>query len=283
MSFGNPAYGDHTGYVKIDLPFTSDLDAVNETLFGFGTNGGEEYVARTVMTSVNELDWSTRQDALRILFVAGNEGADQDPQVSVQQATQAAMSRGIIVNTIYCGDDGDVVSASWRNVAAMTNGIYASIDQNSAAIANVATPMDQKLTELNQALNDTYLPFGAAGHRRRENQLEQDKNASAMSVPAIASRVVTKAGRLYDNAQWDLVDAVKAGKQLDEIDTKDLPAPMRSMNDEEREGFVRQQAEKRDTLKTKIQALDKDRRAFIDKERRLRADAAPAGLDEVIQ
>ena len=39
VSYGNPEYGQDTGYVRIDLPFTSDLDAVNQTLFGFGTNG----------------------------------------------------------------------------------------------------------------------------------------------------------------------------------------------------------------------------------------------------
>ena len=37
LSFGRPSYGEQTGYVSIDLPFTSDLDAVNETLFAFGT------------------------------------------------------------------------------------------------------------------------------------------------------------------------------------------------------------------------------------------------------
>ena len=51
MSYGNPEYGQNMGYVRIDLPFTSDLDAVNRTLFGFTTNGGDEYVARAVSTS----------------------------------------------------------------------------------------------------------------------------------------------------------------------------------------------------------------------------------------
>ena len=60
-----------------DRIWTSDLDAVNETLFAFGTDGGEEYVARAITTSVNELGWSDNPDALKILFVAGNEDAMQ--------------------------------------------------------------------------------------------------------------------------------------------------------------------------------------------------------------
>ncbi len=283
VSYGNPGYGQHTGYVRIDLPFTSDLDAVNQTLFGFGTNGGEEYVARVVSTSIARLAWSTGQDALRILFVAGNEAATQDPQISIRQATQMANAKGIVVNTIFCGDENDNISAGWREVASMTNGLYASIDQNSAAVANIVTPQDEKLTELNQALNETYLAYGESGFRFRANQLEQDKNASAMSSTAIASRVATKAGFLYNSSAWDLVDAVKSGQPLEEIAVEDLPDNMQSMDDEEREEFVKKQAEKRDAIKAEIITLDKDRRDFIAIERERMAQTAPKGLDEVIQ
>ena len=283
VSYGNPEYGADTGFVRIDLPFTSDLDAVNQTLFGFSTNGGDEYVARVVSTSVSQLAWSAEQDALRILFVAGNEAATPDPLISVRQATQLANARGIVVNTIYCGNANDSLAAGWREVASMTNGLYASIDQNSAAVANIATPMDEKLTKLNQALNDTYIAYGEAGERYRENQLDQDRNAGAMSSSAIASRVVTKAGKLYDSSKWDLVDAVNSGKALEEIEVENLPVPMQAMDNEEREAFVKEQAGKREALQAKIRELGKDRRAFIENVRKKQAGSAPKGLDEVIQ
>jgi len=283
VSFGNPEYGAGSGYVRIDLPFTSDLDAVNQTLFSFGTNGGDEYVARAISTSIEQLAWSTRQDSLRILFVAGNEAATQDPQISMLQATQLANARGIVVNTIYCGSDNDGLAAGWRNFATMTNGLYASIDQNAAAVANIATPMDQRLYLLNHELNETYIAYGDAGERYRENQLDQDANAGAMSPAATASRAVTKAGNLYDNTVWDLVDAVESGVVLEEIETESLPEPMKTMTAAEREEFVSVQAEKREMLQAQIQELGKNRRAFIENERQKRAADAPKGLDEVIQ
>ena len=283
VSYGNPEYGADTGFVRIDLPFTSDLDAVNQTLFGFGTNGGDEYVARVISSSIKQLAWSTEQDALRILFVAGNEAATQDPLISVQQATQMANARGIVVNTIYCNDDNDDLAAGWRDVATMTNGLYASIDQNSAAVANIATPMDRKLSELNQALNDTYIAYGDSGERYRENQRDQDENAAAMSSAAAASRVVTKAGNLYDSSKWDLVDAVGSGTALEEIEVENLPEPMQTMNVEEREEFVNEQAQKREALQVEIQELGNSRRTFIADERKKQAEDAPKGLDEVIQ
>ena len=32
LSYGNPTYGEQAGYVRVDLPFTADLDSVNATL-----------------------------------------------------------------------------------------------------------------------------------------------------------------------------------------------------------------------------------------------------------
>jgi hypothetical protein len=283
LSFGRPGYGVESGYVRVDLPFTSDLDAVSETLFAFETDGGDEYVARAVTTSVNELEWSDNPDALKILFVAGNEAATQDPQISTRAATRAAISAGIVVNTIYCGSDNDNIAAGWRDVAAMTNGMYASIDQNAAAVANISTPMDKELAELNQELNGTYLAYGTAGHERRANQLEQDAYAGAMSESALASRAVTKAGELYDNSGWDLVDAVEAGASLEEIEPEKLPEEMQSMNDEQRQEYVGEQSRKREELQARISQLDNDRRDYIEKERALRVQDEDKGLDEVMQ
>lgn len=283
VTFGNPDYGAESGFVRIDQAFTRNLDAVNQTLFSFATNGGDEYVARAISTAVDQLDWSTEPDALRILFVAGNESARQDPQISVLAATQMANAKGIVVNTIYCGDEDEGLSAGWQDVATMTNGLYASIDQNSAAVANIATPMDNRLTELNQALNDTYIAYGDIGEQSREQQLKQDANASRMSGATAASRVVTKAGKLYDNSEWDLVDAVGSGMTMDEFAAENLPASMQPMSAEERQEFVSEKADQRAALQAEIQDLDRGRRDYMEAEKKKLAADMPQGLDEVIQ
>ncbi|MDA0994097.1 MAG: VWA domain-containing protein [Proteobacteria bacterium] len=152
LTYGNPSYGEASGYVRIDMPFTRDLDAVNRTLFSFGTDGGDEYVSRVVHRSVTGLAWNESPDALKILFVAGNEEANQDPHISVEIASQLATNKGIVVNTIYCGNEDDNIVAGWREFSAMTNGMFASINQNASAVANIATPMDDELVRLNGAM-----------------------------------------------------------------------------------------------------------------------------------
>ena len=280
LSYGSPSYGEQAGYVHIDLPFTADLDAVNATLFAFRTDGGDEYVARALQTSLDNLHWSQDADALRVLFVAGNESAEQDPRLTIDAATAAAVRRGIVVNAIYCGADHDAVASGWRRVATSTNGLYASIDQNAAAVANVATPFDEELAALNIELNATYLAFGAAGERGRANQFAQDGNALAMSPAAAASRTVAKASELY-RAEWDLVDAVQSGTALADIAADELPPELQELDLAEREAHVREKAARRDELQRRVGELATERSRYLD-ERRQQLAGEPAGLDTAI-
>lgn len=283
LSYGDPEYGVQSGFVRIDLPFTSDLDAVSKTLFEFTTDGGDEYVARVVQTAVDDLNWTTEPDAMRVIFVAGNEGAHQDPQLAVLQATTAAASSGITVNTIYCGSETDGDAPGWRQVATSTNGIFASINQDTAAVANIATPMDQELANLNKELNETYVAFGQEGVAAQENQIEQDVAVATMSAPAMASRAASKASPLYRSESWDLVDAVQSGKSLEEVAVKDLPEEMQEMETGQRAAYVEQKARQREKVQGRIQALADERQDYIKKERaKLDADEEK-GLDEVIQ
>jgi hypothetical protein len=278
LSYGSPSYGEQAGFVRVDLPFTADLDAVNATLFAFRTDGGDEYVARAIQTSLDRLQWSQDPDALQIVFVAGNEGAEQDPQLTLERATAGAARRGIVVNAIYCGSDNDADAAGWRRVAANTNGLYASIDQHAAAVANVATPFDARLAELSDELNATYVAYGAAGERGRANQVAQDGNAAAMSPAAAASRAVAKAGELY-RSEWDLVDAVQSGKALAEIPAAELPAELQALPPAEREAYVREKSERRDDLQRQVGELAAERSRYIAEQT---PDAAEPGLDAAI-
>lgn len=282
LTYGNPSYGEQSGYVRIDMPFTRDLDAINRTLFSFGTNGGDEYVSRVVHRSVTDLNWTEDSDALKILFIAGNEAANQDPAISVELATELATNSGIVVNTIYCGDEDDNIVASWREFSSLTNGLFASISQNASAVANIETPMDVELARLNNELNATYVPFGKDGDQYKANQVAQDENAAVMSMPSVVSRTVAKVSGLYKNSEWDLLDALDSGVELEEMDVADLPEPMQSLNEEERKVFVGELSDKRESVTAEIAELGKQRQNYITEERaRLSADAE-SGLDDAI-
>jgi len=102
-SYGHNNYPADRGWVRKDLDLTTDLDSVYQKLNGLTTFGGEEYVARVCRDAIAEQKWSTEKKALRLIYVCGNEPADQDKQVHLKDVAQQALKADIIINTIYCG------------------------------------------------------------------------------------------------------------------------------------------------------------------------------------
>ena len=268
LSFGNDGNNEENGWVKVETPFTEDLDTVSQKLFGLTTNGGTELVGRVVQTSLEELDWHAADETLRMIFVAGNESAEQDDQVAVRTICEGANARGIDVNSIYCvyGDDDGEVMPGWRDVARFGNGEFATIDQDNGSVV-IATPYDQRLVALSAELNETYIPFGDAGEAGCSNQAAQDTNAQQLNSANAASRAATKASKLYSCGSWDLVDAVRTGEvDLAEMNEQDLPEDMRALTHAERVSRVAAMQERRTSLQSLINELDERRQALLRQE-----------------
>lgn len=279
ISYGNTAHNPQAGWVKKELDLTSDLDKVYAKLFELRTSGGEEYVARAVTVATNDMSWSQDQSALKIVFVAGNESAQQDPKISVETAISGAREKGILVNTIYCGNARNTEAGGWAQVAALGHGKYASIDHNNIVAVN--TPFDAELGKLNGQLNGTYIAYGSRGGEGLAMQAAQDKNAAAASAPAAASRVAAKSSGLYSNESWDLVDAKKKGKSVKDLRAEELPVEMKPMTTVEREKFVEEKSRERAQIQQKIAEISRKRDEYIKTERS--KTGGPANLDDAMK
>lgn len=281
-TYGNTGHGAASGFVKLETAFTKDLDALYQTLHSVRTNGGDEYVARVTQAAMDELAWSSDPKALKIMFVAGNEAATQDPKLDVQAVAKKAISKGIVVNTIFCGSPTDPEATAWAKVAKAADGKYAFIDQASG-VKVASTPMDDELATLSRKLNETYVGYSPAAAPRMEAQKASDSAAASMGAGVAASRAQAKSGALYDNSEWDLVDARKKGKKLDEVETKNLPAPMQAMSAPEREKYVDEMAKKREAISKEITALSAKRAEFVKKEEAKQAKPAAGSLDAALK
>ena len=273
LAYGTPSYGAHTGWVRVESDLTDDLDTVYEKLMSLRTNGGTEYVARVTSYAVNELSWDDRNDTLRMIFVAGNESADQDPQIRTAGVARTAATRNVIVNTIYCGREGNSDSAGYRRFASLAHGRFAAIDQSSG-VRTVNTPYDGDLARLSGELNGTYLAYGARGAEKAANQRRQDANAATLAPSVAAERARAKSSRLYRNHSWDIVDALieKKGFKLEDLEADELPAEMREMSNEEAEVFVKETAKRRSEIQSEIKRITRLRSEHVAKEK---ADRAP--------
>ncbi len=269
LTYGNDGHPADGGWVRVDSPFTDDLDVISQKLFALTTNGGTEYVGRVLQSSA-QLDWSPSGDSLRLVVVAGNESADQDREVPFRDMCKALIGRGIMVNSIYCGPPADEIAPAWREVALLADGQFAAIDQNDGTIV-ITTPFDDELAALSASVNETYLPFGAGGAEGAMNQSLQDDNAASLNSMASAQRAATKAQGVYF-CGWDLVDACGGGQvKLEDLTAEQLPESMRALSLDERREHVAAMAAKRASIQDRIRELSDKRSDFVTGEMKARA------------
>jgi hypothetical protein len=279
--YGNNSIPSEVGYSRQLLPFTTDLDRVSEVLFALKTNGGDEYCGAVIERATKELAWSEGQGALRVVYIAGNEPFTQG-SVDYTLACKAAVSRGIIVNTIHCGSHDDGVDGKWKDGAVLADGRYVSIDQNQK-VAAIEAPQDGEIARLGAELNTTYIAFGSDGRRGSSNQSAQDSNAENVGRFAMTSRVVTKASSNYSNSGWDMVDAQKeATVKIEDVKVEDLPENMRRMTVAERKAYVQAKAEERARIQKRIAELGAARDQYVAQERKKQAAAGAETLDSAI-
>ncbi len=278
LTYGNDGLNAENGWVNVEAPFTEDLDSISQKLFALTTNGGTEFVGR-VMQKALTLEWTPGLENLKLIVVAGNEGANQDTQVPFGDMSRKAIAQGIMVNSIYCGNPTDSLAPEWKEVATLADGHFAAIDKDNGTVV-VSTPFDEELVSLGTAINATYISYGARGVEGAACQTAQDVNASNMNSATAASRAATKGCAIYDNRHWDLVDACKQTEfKLEEVKEEDLPEIMRPMTLEERRAYVKQQESSRAEIQQKILNLQANRTAYIEEQIKTAAVDASKSFD----
>ena len=284
-SYGHNSYPKGNGWVRKELDLTGDLDEVYAKLNGLKTGGGTEYVARVTRDALNEQKWTDEKNSLRLIFVCGNEPVDQDKEVHLADVAKLAHSKGVIINTIYCGPENHPEYPGWKNYAKDCGGEGAFISQDKARSTAIATPFDKDLAELSGKLNTTYLAC-KSDEKRAANQSVQDANAGAAAPAAAAERAVSKANGLYRNGDWCLVEKFQNDPNFDltKIKEEDLPDELKKLKPDERMAFLKKKLEERVELQKKINDLAGKRAKHIEEETKKQPkDAGEKALDEALR
>ncbi len=274
--YGNDGLPAASGHVRQVLPFTSDMDEVSEALFQLTTNGGQEYCGTVIQKSLSNLGWSRHDKAVRMIFIAGNEGFNQGAY-PYPSACADALEKDVIVNTIFCGDCNQGIELQWKDGAMRTGGHYNCINQNEVT-TYIETPYDARLQQLNDSLNQTYLPFGQQGHAKRELQIAQDQNAGQYGQANAANRATFKASSSYKNTSWDLVDAYQEDEAVLE-EAEALPEALNGLSEAEIKTKLKNLEQQRAAVQAQIRDISKERQAYIDAQRRKAGQEADSNLE----
>ncbi len=279
--YGKSSLAAASGWVRRIQPLTTDLDKISEELFALRTNGGDEYCGWVIRDAVNDLAWSAEGNVYKAIFIAGNEPFTQGP-VNYAESCKAAITKGIIVNTIHCGGEGEGINTKWKDGADLADGKYLVIDQNRAVVS-IEAPQDKEIAKLGVELNKTYLAYGVEGKLGAGRQVSQDAAVATLAPAsgAVAQRAVAKASVNYRNSSWDLVDAVKEQKaDVTKLKAEELPAEMQKLSVEERKTYVETKSKERAEMQAKIQALNQEREKYV--AARMKEVAGTNTLDAVV-
>jgi hypothetical protein len=277
--YGKSSIPASEGYLRQIVPLSTDLDRISEELFKLRTNGGSEYCGKVIDVATRDLQWVESNNHLKVIFIAGNEPFTQG-RVDYKEACKKAITNGIIVNTIFCGNYRQGIDTKWKDGADLADGKYMNIDHNQK-IVHIDAPQDKEIVALGKKLNATYVAYGRMGIQKKERQKMQDSNAASVKGGAAVQRSVTKASKQYNNAGWDMVDAEKEGKiKVEEMEEAALPAEMKKMTVKQRKEYIEKKRNERQKLQKKINELRKARDKYVaEKRKKMAGDQT---LDEAI-
>jgi hypothetical protein len=224
--YGRPENNSNDGFVKQISPFTNDLDLLFKELINLRTNGGDEYCGHVMYSSLTQLSWDSSVNSYKVIFIAGNESFLQG-DVAFTKACEEARKKGVVVNTIYCGNKDQGIKESWNLGAECGNGSFSNIDQNAEPLI-IPTPYDTTIITLKSKLNETYIAYGRRGALEYESMLQADTlplynivDPTKIDSFVVAQYVIAKSNKLlYNNPQWDLIDATEKNPGI--IDTLDM-------------------------------------------------------------
>lgn len=280
--YGNNNQPVENNYIRLVQPLTRDLDEVSKQMFALKTNGGEEYCGAVIRRSLSDLTWDSDPKTYKAIFIAGNEPFTQGP-VDARSACKDGFAKGIIINTIHCGKRDEGISGSWHDGSALAGGKFMIIDQDRA-VCHIPAPQDKKISDLGIELNKTYLGYGKLRQDAAAKQQEVDYAAAEnKAAGADVQRAVCKASHNYSNVSWDIVDAVRDKKiDVSTLPKDELPESLRGLNAEELKSRIEEASRQRAAIQSQINALNKEREAYIAAEQAKQAAAGTKTLDQVM-
>jgi len=272
IRIGLVAYRDKGDqYVTRTFDLSENLDSVYEKLLSFTADGGgdgPEHVLMALEDSIERMAWSKTVGTFKVVYLVGDSPAHKEygDTPALEKLAQAAVRRGVVINTVQCGRQSDT-EAEWRRLARLSEGRYLPIPQDGGMVT-VATPYDGRIAELNSRVESTMLAYGS---RRREASamFAQAKSVSAMaSAPAAAERAIFTAGLASAgrgaSADMDLVRGTEEGKvDVAKLEKEQLPDELRNLSPEQRRQRVEQFAKEREACRGQISELSLKRSRWL--------------------
>jgi Mg-chelatase subunit ChlD len=294
IKIGIVGYRDRSdAYITTVTEMTDDLDQVYKNLMDFRANGGgdtPESVNQALFDAVHKNNWNMdkvngKDKTYKVIFLVGDAPPHMDyfKDVKYQTTCKEASNKGIIINTIQCGNLRGTKEI-WMEIASLTNGHYFRVSQGGDS-RDYKTPYDKEISKKSRELHKTKIYYGDKKfHLKNRNKLgaieEIYSKAKLSSIAKRSSYNMTKSGKKNLIGSQELIDSVSTGKvKLKDIKVKELPLNMQKMNVKERTNYISEKNSERMRLYRELRELNKKRQNYILKIVRKEKDKGKNSLD----
>lgn len=253
------AYRDRgDAYVIKPFELTNDIQGIYGNLMKIEAEGGgdtEESVNEALDHAVRKLNWTTDDNAKRIIFLVGDAPPhmDYDNERQYPEILKRAKTEGIVVNTVLAGDDPDTRKI-WKEIAQTGNGRFVAIPQDGGRVTVIETPFDNDIIIIQRKIDETIVPYGT----QRAQEAVQDKVSTRAEAPAPSavenSKYYARKGGKKEvvTGGGDLLDAIRNGDvTFDALKDDELPADLAGKTKDQ----IKAEVEKRTTVR---EALEKE-------------------------
>ncbi|HEX9996895.1 MAG TPA: vWA domain-containing protein [Abditibacterium sp.] len=263
---GFVAYRDKgDAYITQVHDLSADLDKSFATLDKFEAGGGgdtPEHVQAGLHDAVTKLSWGKSGSGnanYQVIFLVGDCPPHFDYKDGINYKTdlERAARRGILVNTIRCGDNAETEKI-WLDIAKRGMGTYLSLPQDGGTIS-IPTPYDGAMAKLADELESTTVAF-----RGKEARQRASAASNAVALPAAkAERGAFNAKSAQIYGSFDATTAVASGRRAESIKDSELPEKLAKMPKKERVAYLNKQAARRKIVQKQMAQLEKKRAAFL--------------------
>ncbi len=273
-------------YITKVYDLTDDLDAVHSNLKTFQAAGGGDHpesVNQALYDSIHKVKWSKDNKTLRIVFLVGDAPPHMDyaDDVKYPVTCQEACKRGIIINSIQCGNDADCAK-HWKEICKRAEGSYVQISATGGVVA-IPTPFDKELAKINAEMTDTTLVYGR-GPARDEAMRRLGEARALPTAPAADRAGFAGTTGKGGGSGADLIDAIKAKRvKLDDVKEAELPDALKKLKPAERKAHVEKLDKKRLELNKKALDLNGKRQAYIQAELKKKGKGKNAFDNQVLE
>jgi Mg-chelatase subunit ChlD len=277
-------------YVTKVFDLTDDIDKVYSDLQSFKADGGgdePESVNQAVNEAVRKIKWNDSPNVRKFIFLVGDAPPHMDyaDDVKFPDSCQTAARKGLIINTIQCGNLGGT-QEYWQKIASLAEGSYVAIPQSGGVVV-IDTPMDKEISELSTKIAAQTLAYGSAA--QQQSVASKNNVAAAAPAPVAAERAAynVSTGNKAIQGHGDLVSDLKDETvQLDAIPNEQLPAAIKELPRDQQIQKIKQVTQERDALSKQVAELAKKREAYIAEQNKKldnKGDAFDAQVTEMLQ